>query len=215
VLPRLERDGFATARSVAQTNKPDKRLYKISKAGRRVLREWLEDVVPGDAELFYLKAFLGGLMDRDTLIAHYEQFASDQQARLDELRAIEPTNTRRGNDYSLRSPAAQPGGDSLPASCSADRSNDILRRVDFVTDVERRTRSRFFGEPTGGAPNQWGDAAQFRLPNVGVRFYLPRYHVQRSTPDDPRVTTEPHVRVDLSSADWFAGCDPVLEAALR
>ena len=85
----------------------------------------------------------------------------------------------------------------------------------FVTDVERRTRSRFFGEPTGGAPNQWGDAAQFRLPNVGVRFYLPRYYVQRSTPDDPRVTTEPHVRVDLSSADWFAGRDPVLEAALR
>jgi PadR family transcriptional regulator AphA len=99
VLPRLERDGFATARSVTQTNKPDKRLYKISRNGRRVLREWLEEVVPGDAELFYLKAFLGGLMDRDTLIAHYEQFARDQQARLDELRAIEPTNTRHGNDY--------------------------------------------------------------------------------------------------------------------
>jgi len=85
----------------------------------------------------------------------------------------------------------------------------------FVTDVERRTRSRFFGEPTGGAPNQWGDAAQFSLPRVGLRFYLPRYYVQRSTPDDPRVTTEPHVRVDLSSADWFAGRDPVLEAAPR
>ena len=55
--------------------------------------------MPGNAELFYLKAFLGGLMDRDTLIAHYEQFARDQQARLDELRAIEPTNTRRGHDY--------------------------------------------------------------------------------------------------------------------
>jgi PadR family transcriptional regulator AphA len=99
VLPRLERDGFATARSVAQTNRPDKRLYKISKGGRRALREWLDEVVPDDAELFYLKAFLGGLMNRDTLIAHYEQFARDQQARLDELRAIEPTNTRRGNDY--------------------------------------------------------------------------------------------------------------------
>jgi hypothetical protein len=85
----------------------------------------------------------------------------------------------------------------------------------FVTDVERRTRARFFGEPTGAAPNQWGDAAQFRLPNVGLRYYLPRYYVQRSTPDDPRVTTEPHIRVDLSSADWFAGRDPVLEAALR
>ena len=99
VLPRLERDGFATARSVTQANKPDKRLYKISASGRRALREWLAEVVPGNAELFYLKAFLGGLMERDTLIAHYEQFARDQQARLDELRAIEPTNTRRGHDY--------------------------------------------------------------------------------------------------------------------
>jgi PadR family transcriptional regulator, regulatory protein AphA len=99
VLPRLERHGFATARSVVQTNRPDKRLYKISKAGRRALSDWLEEVVPGDAQLFYLKAFLGGLMDRDSLIAHYEQFARDQQARLDELRAIEPTNTRRGHDY--------------------------------------------------------------------------------------------------------------------
>ena len=39
VLPRLERDGFATARSVTQANKPDKRLYKISASGRRALRE--------------------------------------------------------------------------------------------------------------------------------------------------------------------------------
>jgi PadR family transcriptional regulator AphA len=99
VLPRLESEGLAQARSVVQANKPDKRLYRITKHGRRVLQAWLEDVVPGEAQLFYLKAFLGGLMERDKLIAQYEQFARDQQARLDELRAIEPTNTRRGHDY--------------------------------------------------------------------------------------------------------------------
>jgi DNA-binding PadR family transcriptional regulator len=99
VLPRLERDGLARARDVAQTGKPDKRVYKITREGRRQLKVWLEEVVPGDAELFYLKAFLGGLMDRESLIAHYEQFANDQRSRLETLRAIEPTNTRRGNDY--------------------------------------------------------------------------------------------------------------------
>jgi hypothetical protein len=87
--------------------------------------------------------------------------------------------------------------------------------ANFVTDVERRTRARFYGEPTGGAPNQWGDSASFQLPNVGLTFFLPRYYVQKSTPDDPRVTTEPHVRVDLSSTDWFSGRDPVLAAAMR
>jgi PadR family transcriptional regulator AphA len=99
VLPRLEREGLAQARAVVQENKPDKRLYRITRAGRQALRDWLEDVVPEEPELFYLKAFLGGLIDRDKLIAQYEQFARDQQARLDELRAIEPTNTRRGHDY--------------------------------------------------------------------------------------------------------------------
>jgi PadR family transcriptional regulator AphA len=99
VLPRLEREGLARGRLVAQANRPDKRLYRITKEGRRVLRAWLEEVVPDDAQLFYLKAFLGGLMDRDALIEQYEQFAREQQARLDELRAIEPTNTRRGHDY--------------------------------------------------------------------------------------------------------------------
>jgi hypothetical protein len=87
--------------------------------------------------------------------------------------------------------------------------------TNFVTDAELRTRARFVGEPTGGAPNQWGDSAQFQLPNVGLTYYLPRLYSQKSTPDDPRVTTEPHVRIDLSSSDWFAGRDPVLEAALR
>ena len=99
VLPRLERHGFARSRSVAQTNKPDKRVYALTQDGRRALQGWLHEVVPGDAQLFYLKAFVGGLIDRETLVAHYEQFVRDQQARLDELRAIEPTNTRRGHDY--------------------------------------------------------------------------------------------------------------------
>lgn len=99
VLARLEKDGLARGRAVAQASRPDKRLFRITKEGQRVLAEWLDEVVPGDAQLFFLKAFVGGLMDRDKLIEHYEQFARDQHARLDELRAIEPTNTRTGHDY--------------------------------------------------------------------------------------------------------------------
>ena len=99
VLPRLERHGLARSRSVAQTNKPHKRVYALTHDGRRAVHAWLHEVVPGDAQLFYLKAFVGGLIDPETLVAHYEQFARDQQARLGELRAIEPTNTRRGHDY--------------------------------------------------------------------------------------------------------------------
>ena len=99
VLARLESDGLARGRSVAQASRPDKRLFRITKEGGRVLDAWLDEIVPGNAELFFLKAFVGGLMERDKLIEHYEQFARDQRERLEELRAIEPTNTRRGHDY--------------------------------------------------------------------------------------------------------------------
>jgi PadR family transcriptional regulator AphA len=99
VLPRLVRDGHATAREVAQDDRPDKRVYRITRIGEAALEHWLETVEPGKHETFFLKAFLGGLMPRQTLIAHYEQFARDRSERLAELKAIEPTNTRRGHDW--------------------------------------------------------------------------------------------------------------------
>jgi hypothetical protein len=37
---------------------------------------------------------------------------------------------------------------------------------------------------------------------------------ERSTPDDPRITIDPEIAADLSSADYFAGRDPVLQAIL-
>lgn len=99
VLPRLVRDGLATARDVAQDDRPDKRVYTITKGGEAALDQWLGTVEPGKPATFFLKAFLGGLMPRQTLIAHYEQFARDREERLAELRAIEPTNSRRGHDW--------------------------------------------------------------------------------------------------------------------
>jgi PadR family transcriptional regulator AphA len=99
VLPRLVREGLATAREVPQDDRPDKRLYRITKAGEAALHDWLATIVPGQRQSFFLKAFLGGLMPRQTLIAQYEQFLNDSEARLEELRAIEPTNTRRGHDW--------------------------------------------------------------------------------------------------------------------
>ena len=38
----------------------------------------------------------------------------------------------------------------------------------FAADVDKRTRARLFGEPTGGAPSQWGDSAPIELPSLGL-----------------------------------------------
>jgi hypothetical protein len=83
----------------------------------------------------------------------------------------------------------------------------------FAADVDKRTRARLFGEPTGGAPSQWGDSAPIELPSIGLVASTAVEFVGEET--DTRVTTLPNVSVATSAADFFAGRDPVLAAALR
>ena len=83
----------------------------------------------------------------------------------------------------------------------------------FAADADARTRARFFGEPTGGAPSQWGDSAPIELPSLGIVASTAVEYV--GDPDDSRVATVPNVPVATSAADFFAGRDPVLAAALR
>jgi PadR family transcriptional regulator, regulatory protein AphA len=102
VLPRLERAGLASGRTVTQSARPDKRVYAVTDAGRESLHAWLETVEPGARDTVFLKLFVGGLTTPDVLIAHVDQFVADTSERLEELRSIEPTNTGRGHDWHHR-----------------------------------------------------------------------------------------------------------------
>jgi hypothetical protein len=84
----------------------------------------------------------------------------------------------------------------------------------FAVDVERRAKASFVGEPSGGAPNLYGDPFPVDLPNAGLRAYVARIYWEKSTPNDPRLTITPKVLVPLTSADYFAGRDPQLAAAV-
>jgi DNA-binding PadR family transcriptional regulator len=99
VLPRLVERRLATRRSAPGAKGPDRQLYRATARGRRLVKVWLEEPVPGDTQLFMLKSFYGGLMRRDALVAHYAQYRADSQAMLDELRRVELTNTRTDHDY--------------------------------------------------------------------------------------------------------------------
>jgi len=99
VLPRLVDRRLARRRNAPGERGPDRQLYRVTKTGEGLARAWLEEPAPGDAQLFMLKVFYGGLQSREALVAHYRQFREDRQAALDDLRAVEPTNTRRGHDY--------------------------------------------------------------------------------------------------------------------
>jgi DNA-binding PadR family transcriptional regulator len=99
VLPRLARDGLAHARTVAQTGRPDKQLYRIGDEGRRALAEWLAHVDGADVDALHLKVFYGGLMPKATLLAHVEAFRENVHEQLEAYDAIDVTNTNRGHDY--------------------------------------------------------------------------------------------------------------------
>jgi DNA-binding PadR family transcriptional regulator len=99
LLPRLVRDGLAVSRKVAQTDRPDKTLYRISPAGTRALQAWLEVVDPGDRDAFQLRLFVGKLTSDEVLVRHVEAFRERLEGWLEELRAIEPTNTRERADF--------------------------------------------------------------------------------------------------------------------
>lgn len=86
----------------------------------------------------------------------------------------------------------------------------------FATELERRTDARFVGEAMGGGLNFWNDVRWLELPNLPVpmRAAISVRHWVFADPDDPRLTIEPDIPVEVTAADFFAGRDPALQAAL-
>lgn len=72
-LGRLEKDGLVRGQDVAQTNRPNKRVYELTPAGREALSDWIDE--PSDGPRlrsdFFLKLALApmtGTADRVALI---------------------------------------------------------------------------------------------------------------------------------------------------
>jgi PadR family transcriptional regulator, regulatory protein AphA len=85
LLPRLVSSGYATSREVAQSGRPDKRVYRITAAGRRALRSWIEDTpTPPDPDRnpLLLKLFFGALTSPDVLAAQIRE-RREEAERLD------------------------------------------------------------------------------------------------------------------------------------
>jgi Peptidase family S41 len=88
--------------------------------------------------------------------------------------------------------------------------------ANFAAEMDRDTRAVIVGEPTGGGVETYGDTLPLSLPVAGWTVHIAaRYHERKRGPGDHRLAVEPDVRVDLTSAQYFAGLDPVLERVLR
>jgi hypothetical protein len=81
--------------------------------------------------------------------------------------------------------------------------------------LERRVPGAvLIGEAMGGAPSFWADPETVTLPYSGlVALVDSRFNPSPVTGDD-RLEVPPDIAVPFTSADYFAGRDPVLERAL-
>jgi hypothetical protein len=86
--------------------------------------------------------------------------------------------------------------------------------VVFSMRVEEGTDAIFVGEPGGQPPTLYGGNATFRLPNSDIVVYMADEYHPSYIQDDDRMWIEPDIPVALTSADYFAGRDPALEAIL-
>ena len=79
-LRRLAEHGYATERKIAQTDRPDKRLYSITESGEAALRDWLMNTPTAATVIknhLLLKVFFGSRMDNLALIEEVRRYRDE------------------------------------------------------------------------------------------------------------------------------------------
>jgi tetratricopeptide (TPR) repeat protein len=101
-----------------------------------------------------------------------------------------------------------------------DRFFVIIGRATFsagqqlVNDLQYFTNATFVGEPTGNAPNQFGDTRPLVLPRSHLVIQVAsRWHQGRNASDDARFVA-PAMYAPLTATDYRRGVDPALKAIL-
>jgi PadR family transcriptional regulator AphA len=74
-LHALLQDGLVTVEVVPRQDKPPRKIYSVTDAGRQVLRRWMDQPVPSDASLkaFVMHLILASNLSPASLIARLQQ----------------------------------------------------------------------------------------------------------------------------------------------
>lgn len=83
--------------------------------------------------------------------------------------------------------------------------------MNLVTDLEKWTNAIFVGEPTGNTPSQYGDARKYVLPNSKLTVRISSVYWRDWSVSERRPWVSPDIKVELSSKEYAANVDPVLE----
>jgi hypothetical protein len=125
-----------------------------------------------------------------------------------------------GGDNTLNAPLIR----HLTASPRLNRKGHLYVLIGRLTfsaamncamDLEKNTAATFVGEPTGSAPNQYGDATTIVLPHSRLHVRVSSKYWQDGGPADHRLWLEPDISVELTSHDYLENRDPALAAILE
>jgi DNA-binding PadR family transcriptional regulator len=101
-LPRLTNQGLARRRGVAQRDRPDKSLYRITAEGRKTLRSWLDEVEEEPTNgrvVFPLKLFFCEFASEGTADAQLAAYRRYLERRLERYEALREGPRRLPSDY--------------------------------------------------------------------------------------------------------------------
>jgi DNA-binding PadR family transcriptional regulator len=111
VLKRLAANGLVEGRDIVQADRPDKRLFRLTEAGKSTLRAWLdavEPIEPEDRDGILLKLFFAAFADGDAIrrqLLDYRDRVAQRLATYHEIEATfgpEPDMAARTRLQSLR-----------------------------------------------------------------------------------------------------------------
>jgi PadR family transcriptional regulator AphA len=100
IYPTLREDGMVTVEVIPRQDKPPRKIYTITEAGRQALREWGDQPVASGASLkaFVMRLILAGSFSRTGLIAHLQQRRSQVAAHHATLTQFIETSDRVKDD---------------------------------------------------------------------------------------------------------------------
>jgi hypothetical protein len=221
------RDGSKHTYSAKSTDNPNPRrkLFpsKLASAGAvpRYLKQvdddyWLETLPDGGTVYFQFNQVLN--KPQETI----EQFAPRLREALVSPKIrnlIVDVRHNSGGNLTLFSPvlraiiAFEASRDNPGIYVITGRQTFSAAQV-FVNELDHYTSAIFAGEPAGSKPNFIGESAPTKLPYSGLTMTIStRYH--QTDDQDRRTWIAPKIPVALSSEDYFANRDPVMDAVLE
>lgn len=154
------------------------------------------------------------------LAAFWNDVLAAVDATPDARLVIDLRNNRGGNNAFARTfvdeIASRPGVNQRGRLFVLMGRRTFSAAMNFVSQLEDRTDATFVGEPAGGAPAHFGDAAAVTLPRSGLTLFVSTIPWTTGvSPRDVREHMEPALPAAVTSKDFFAGRDPALDAVAR